>query len=99
MGVRDPQERAVIAALYVQTGGVYYGLDNVDPWTVLNSCPDGVRVRSEVGDMWAVFERQDGEFVVVRTADASVLPVGSLVLDDPEIMTAGGDANLFFVLD
>src|SRR5437868_6017010 len=23
---------AVIAALYVQTGGVYYGLDDVDPW-------------------------------------------------------------------
>lgn len=22
----------MIAALYVQTGGVYYGLDNVDPW-------------------------------------------------------------------
>ena len=22
----------MIAALYVQTGGVYYGLDDVDPW-------------------------------------------------------------------
>src|SRR5882724_6624369 len=26
------KDRPVIAALYVQTGGVYYGLDDVDPW-------------------------------------------------------------------
>jgi hypothetical protein len=26
------QEAAVIAALYVQTNGIYYGLENVDPW-------------------------------------------------------------------
>jgi hypothetical protein len=37
----------VIAALYVQTGGVYYGLDDVDPW-------DGARDARLYAGPWSV---------------------------------------------
>lgn len=30
--IREAREAVMIAALYVQQGGVYFGLDDVDPW-------------------------------------------------------------------
>ena len=30
--IRTHREVAIIAALYVESGGSYYGLDGVDPW-------------------------------------------------------------------
>ena len=66
-----------------------------DPWPLLNALPEGFVVEADVDDDSTVeFTKQDGAWVVTKTPDEEAIPLGMSSNEDPDLVTAGGDAEL-----
>ena len=72
--------------------------DPIDPdtaWDTLNSLPEGSVISADVGEEEQVEFTKQGNDWVVTQSPIDELPVGTSSASDPEIVTAGGDAELF----